>query len=138
VNQAQLRIGDAEREAAARELGEHYAQGRITAEEHTERLDLVWSARTAADLAPAFSDLPGPAPAAARTTAARESRPWHTRVVGALMPVPFLLKVLLVLVVLAFVFSHWSLLVVAVLFYVFGVRRLWLRGHRGHRHPRWR
>jgi hypothetical protein len=27
-----LRIGDAEREAAARELGEHFAMGRITAD----------------------------------------------------------------------------------------------------------
>ena len=56
-----LRIGDAERETAAHELGEHFAMGRITAEEHSERLEQIWSARTAADLAPAFADLPAAA-----------------------------------------------------------------------------
>ena len=56
-----LRIGDAEREQAATELGEHYAQGRLTAEEHAERLDRVWSARTRGELGPLFVDLPGPA-----------------------------------------------------------------------------
>ncbi len=55
----QLRIGDAEREAAAAELGEHYAQGRITTEEHAERLDRIWSSRTRGELAPIFRDLPG-------------------------------------------------------------------------------
>ena len=55
-----LRIGDAEREEAAHELGEHFAMGRITAEEHSERLEQIWAARTAADLAPAFADLPRP------------------------------------------------------------------------------
>ncbi len=54
-----LRIGDAERTAAADDLGEHYAQGRLTAEEHQERLDSVWAARTSADLTPLFADLPG-------------------------------------------------------------------------------
>lgn len=56
----QLRIGDAERERAATELGEHYAQGRLTAEEHIERLDRIWAARTRAELGPVFADLPGP------------------------------------------------------------------------------
>ena len=57
----ELRIGDAERTAAAQELGEHYAQGRLSAEEHQERLDQVMTARTAADLTPVFADLPGSA-----------------------------------------------------------------------------
>ena len=55
----QLRISDAEREAAAAELGEHYAQGRITTEEHAERLDRIWASRTRGELAPVFRDLPG-------------------------------------------------------------------------------
>jgi hypothetical protein len=57
----ELRIGDAERTAAADELAEHYAQGRLSTEEHHERLDRVWAARTPSDLAPVFSDLPGSA-----------------------------------------------------------------------------
>jgi hypothetical protein len=55
----QLRISDAERELAAAELGEHYAQGRLTTEEHAERLDRIWAARTRGELAPIFRDLPG-------------------------------------------------------------------------------
>ena len=55
----QLRIGDAERERAAAELAEHYTQGRLTTEEHSERLDRVWAARTRSDLLPIFRDLPG-------------------------------------------------------------------------------
>jgi hypothetical protein len=57
----ELRIGDAERTAAADELAEHYAQGRLSTEEHHERLDRIWEARTPSDLVPVFSDLPGSA-----------------------------------------------------------------------------
>jgi hypothetical protein len=60
----QLRIGDADREQAATALAEHYAQGRITTEEHTERLDRIWAARTRAELGPVFADLPAPGPQA--------------------------------------------------------------------------
>ncbi|SDC40353.1 DUF1707 SHOCT-like domain-containing protein [Nocardioides lianchengensis] len=59
MNDAQLRIGDAEREQAAAALGDHFAQGRLSADEHGDRLDRVWAARTRADLAPVFRDLPG-------------------------------------------------------------------------------
>ena len=57
----ELRIGDAERTAAADELAEHYAQGRLSAEEHSERLDRIWAAKTRTELAPVFADLPGSA-----------------------------------------------------------------------------
>ena len=60
MNEDQLRIGDAERERAAAELGEHYVSGRLSAEEHADRLDRVWSARTRAELGALFRDLPGP------------------------------------------------------------------------------
>jgi len=55
----QLRVGDAEREHAAAALGEHFVQGRLSPAEHAERVDAVWTARTRADLADIFSDLPG-------------------------------------------------------------------------------
>lgn len=55
----QVRIGDAERSSAADALGEHFAAGRISSEEFSERLDQVWAARTAPDLRPLFADLPG-------------------------------------------------------------------------------
>ena len=62
---AQVRIGDAEREAAVTALGEHYAAGRLTKEEFDERSEAAWTARTSGDLAPLFGDLPrlqAPAP----------------------------------------------------------------------------
>ena len=55
----QLRIGDAERERAAADLGEHFAQGRLSVDEHAERLEQVWVAKTRAELVPLFRDLPG-------------------------------------------------------------------------------
>lgn len=53
-----LRLGDEDRERAAARLAEFYAEGRLTADEHAERLDAIWTARTGADLAPIFHDLP--------------------------------------------------------------------------------
>lgn len=57
-----LRLSDAERDQAAADLGEQFAQGRLSADEHAERLDAIWSARTRGDLAPIFEDLPRAAP----------------------------------------------------------------------------
>jgi hypothetical protein len=56
--QSGLRISDADREQAASDLSEHYAVGRLSHEEHAERLDAIWTARTHADLTPIFEDLP--------------------------------------------------------------------------------
>ncbi|MFG1815102.1 DUF1707 domain-containing protein [Kribbella sp. NPDC049174] len=53
-----IRIGDKEREDAVKRLGEHYEAGRLTAEEHTERIGRALEAKTDADLAALFSDLP--------------------------------------------------------------------------------
>lgn len=54
-----IRIADADREAAVKALGEHYAVGRLTREEYDERCEAAWAARTGADLRPLFADLPG-------------------------------------------------------------------------------
>lgn len=53
-----LRIGDAEREATAAGLREHYAQGRLDLEEFNQRLNAVFAAKTDADLARITGDLP--------------------------------------------------------------------------------
>lgn len=58
----QVRIGDAERQAAADQLQQHFAAGRITWEELDERLALVWTARVYGDLTGLFVDLPMLAP----------------------------------------------------------------------------
>ena len=54
-----MRIGNSEREAAVRELGEHFAEGRLDADEYEERATAAYAARTADDLAVLFKDLPG-------------------------------------------------------------------------------
>jgi hypothetical protein len=53
-----LRIGDAEREAAAAGLREHYAQGRLSLEEFNQRLDSVFKATTQRQLNLIAQDLP--------------------------------------------------------------------------------
>jgi Domain of unknown function (DUF1707) len=53
-----LRIGDADREAAAESLREHYAQGRLTLEEFNQRLDAVFKATTQSQLNLLMRDLP--------------------------------------------------------------------------------
>lgn len=53
-----VRIGDAEREAVATSLREHYAGGRLTHEEFQQRLDAVFAAKTDVDLAQITRDLP--------------------------------------------------------------------------------
>lgn len=63
--QPSLRIGNAERDAAVRELGEHYASGRLDAAEYGERMSAAYAARTAEDLAPLFADLPHEQPTVA-------------------------------------------------------------------------
>jgi Flp pilus assembly protein TadB len=128
-----LRIGDAEREAAARELGEHFALGRIDAEEHTERLEQIWTARTAADLAPAFRDLPRPRAVqqpprpSATVRPAEAERGWRPQIPR----MPFLFKALLAIVLVWWGFHHPLFLLVAAVVYVVCVRRF-VRRRRWH------
>jgi hypothetical protein len=117
----QLRLSDAERDEAARVLGEHYAQGRLTADEHQERQDRLFAARTYADLPPIFHDLPGgsplhPAPVApprrAAYAAPRGAAPSPRRVLRVAL---FALLALLVVThahVLLFVLVVWLLFAV--------------------------
>ncbi len=65
MSQPSIRIGNAEREAAVRELGEHYAAGRIDGAEYEERTSAAYAARTADDLTPLFADLPHEQPTVA-------------------------------------------------------------------------
>ncbi len=58
ATQPSLRIGDAERDAVAAELREHFARGRLTLEEFNQRIDAVFAAKTQADLARLTRDLP--------------------------------------------------------------------------------
>jgi hypothetical protein len=55
---AQLRASDAQRDSAAAEIREHYAAGRLSDDELTERLDAVYQARTQGELRELRRDLP--------------------------------------------------------------------------------
>jgi hypothetical protein len=102
-----LRIGDAERERAAAELGEHYAQGRLTADEHAERLDRIWAARTHADLDAVFADLP---------RAARAAGPEQVRRRSGRPPFPLFPVAAALLVVAIVAHAPWLLLLPVALF----------------------
>ncbi|MEU2789497.1 DUF1707 domain-containing protein [Streptomyces sp. NPDC007100] len=72
VAEAELRASDADRDRIAEILREALAVGRLDAEEHAERIDLVYRAKTMGELEPLVRDLPAeggaprpqPAPAA--------------------------------------------------------------------------
>lgn len=53
-----MRAGDAEREAIAAQLREHYASGRVTLEELNDRLDAAFAAKTHGELRALMTDLP--------------------------------------------------------------------------------
>jgi hypothetical protein len=55
-----LRVSDADRQAVADRLAEHYGEGRLDRAEFDERAGQAMSAKTRADLAGLFDDLPEP------------------------------------------------------------------------------
>lgn len=81
---ADLRIGDADRDATAAILSEHFAQGRLTLDELTERLDAAFTATTRRELSRATRDLPRDC-LAMHMTAPRNA---HERPHGSSSPVP--------------------------------------------------
>ncbi|MBW0106356.1 DUF1707 domain-containing protein [Pseudonocardia sp. KRD291] len=73
----ELRISDADREVAAQRLHAALGEGRITLVELEERLDVVYAAKTFAQLEPPLADLPGhgPDPAGIPATASGRRAP---------------------------------------------------------------
>jgi hypothetical protein len=68
---AGLRVSEAQRDAVATELGEHFGQGRLDQAEFDERVTQALAARTEGDLDGLLADLPParePAPAPAPRT----------------------------------------------------------------------
>jgi hypothetical protein len=59
-----MRIADSDRDRAAAQLRDYYAEGRLTSEELDERVTAALSAKTAGDLRRLMADLPSQAPAA--------------------------------------------------------------------------
>ena len=56
----ELRIGDAERDAAMAQLREHFVAGRLTFDELTERIDAALTAKTQRQIDTLMADLPRP------------------------------------------------------------------------------
>ncbi|OIV38803.1 hypothetical protein BIV57_03400 [Mangrovactinospora gilvigrisea] len=73
-----MRASDAERDRYAEILREAMAEGRLTAEEHGQRIDAVYAAKTVGELQPLVRDLPGvhgvPAPPAPSVSFDKEPR----------------------------------------------------------------
>jgi DUF1707 SHOCT-like domain len=96
-----LRIGDADREAVAARLREHYAQGRLTLEEFNQRLDAAFAAKTQSQLNALTRDLPraaapsAPLPVTATGSRAERARQEHRSDRPRHGPVPVILAVVL-------------------------------------------
>jgi hypothetical protein len=72
---SRLRASDADRDRAAAVINHAMAEGRLTADEHSERLDAIYAARTHADIVPLIDDLPGQALATPASAPAEVARP---------------------------------------------------------------
>jgi len=57
---SRLRASDADRDSAAAVINTALADGRLTPEEHADRLDAIFGAKTHAELVPILDDLPAP------------------------------------------------------------------------------
>jgi hypothetical protein len=149
-----IRVSDADRERVADRLREHFAEGRLSADELDERIAATLSARTFAELRRVTKDLPDPEPAAG-TAAAGPGRgyppPWGRRGGFAIRRRrPRILPLLLLLLILALVIpgAGWLLVAafkVVLLFWLVAsvaavfaalrfrrhVRRFWPSGPRG-------
>jgi hypothetical protein len=121
-----LRVSDADRDRAIAELSEHYQAGRLTTEELQDRTGRALQARTAADLAALFADLPRQRQVPA--TPAASGRPWPARL--PIAPV----AVLAVVVALALLIGHPHIAWVPVLVLI-AVRLLVGGRRRDHRDP---
>jgi hypothetical protein len=76
----QMRISDADRADVADRLSQHYSDGRLDQPEFNERLDRAMKAKTQADLAGLFTDLPPvDVPAKAVKAVPQDQRPRNRR-----------------------------------------------------------
>jgi Domain of unknown function (DUF1707) len=88
-DEPELRVSDEQREAVAREIREHYAEGRLDDQELSERLHAVYRARTEGELGALRMDLPA-LPATRRAELAERRSELRRQLIqhtgGALVP----------------------------------------------------
>ena len=115
-----LRVSDADRDRAIAELSEHFQAGRLTADELDDRTGRALQARTGADLASLFADLPRKQSALTGATH-RPASPVRSRPAG----VPVLPIAILAVIALASILSgHPGLIVLVPVVALIIVRRL--------------
>jgi hypothetical protein len=78
----ELRVSDADREAAVARLRVAGGEGRLTLEELAERVELADAARTRRDLDSLTADLPAGGPSPALPAEPREDRRWVVAILG--------------------------------------------------------
>jgi len=122
-----LRVSDAERAQVADALSKHFADGRLDQPEFDERMQRAMSAKTRADLAGLFDDLPplgATSPAVVEVTRRRR---------GSLALVMVTLLIFFAAFSAAVWTWHFPWVLFGVIFLVF-----WVRSRGGwHRHRRW-
>ena len=97
-----MRVSDAERQAVADRLAEHFSSGRLDQAEFDERIGRAMSAKTRADLNGLFDDLPETGAPAATDPSTGQLRRRHRH--------PVLLAALIVFVAIAAAHVVWPLL----------------------------
>ena len=102
-----MRVSDAERQAVADRLAEHFSSGRLDQAEFDERVGKAMSAKTRADLNGLFDDLPETGAPAATDPSTGQLRRRHRH--------PVLLAALIVFVAIAAAHVVWPLLWIGVL-----------------------
>ncbi|MGH9074224.1 MAG: DUF1707 SHOCT-like domain-containing protein [Acidimicrobiales bacterium] len=118
-----IRASDADREEAAATLRQHFADGRLTSDELSERLDRAYGARMQGELDGLFLDMPGQAqPRPSTPFPVPPPRAHRPTVLGRSYPV-FWVVLALVVVVMATASAHWAALWVVWAFLWFAVAR---------------
>jgi len=97
-----MRVSDAERQAVADRLAEHFSSGRLDQAEFDDRVGRAMSAKTRADLNGLFDDLPETGAPAATDPTTGQLRRRHRH--------PVLLAALIVFVAIAAAHVVWPLL----------------------------
>jgi hypothetical protein len=106
---SELRISDADRDRVAERLRAAAGEGRLSAEELEERLEVAFGARTENELAPLTSDLPAPA-AAVPARRVRSYRPTMRPDFGPYVGVSLMLVAIWALTGMGYFWPVWPIL----------------------------
>lgn len=101
----EVRIADADRDAASARVREAFAEGRLTEAELETRLETIYNAQTVADLSPAFQGLPRPA--APPVPMSQRASSSLSRVLPAISPFLFVCVLVTVIWALSGADSFW-------------------------------